>query len=250
MHTIFYLYIFVVILLLRSEPRFLAEFRKNSKRNKYSKGRVSAWTAQRHEFSGIFCLRSRGRWKWTSTNLRFFKYFCRSPSINLATWITVEWSLSRFPADWAMIRKSVRWPTYHFIFYLFFWWVFLLLLYIFLCSATQTSSSTTNMKMFVEPEPTHPLTVPVYICLPLVTLHGQYRHKDGSEVGLIVTHPHPLLGGSMKNNVTKALALGLSDQFSTLCFNTRGILLSWMRRSYLHARVWASSVRIRTNSCG
>jgi hypothetical protein len=56
----------------------------------------------------------------------------------------------------------------------------------------------------------------------LVTLHGQYRPKPGSEVGLVITHPHPLMGGSMANNVTRALSIGLSEHFSTLCFNTRG----------------------------
>ena len=44
------------------------------------------------------------------------------------------------------------------------------------------------------------------------------------EKGVVISHPHPLYGGSMHNNVVKAVAQAYRDQgYSTLRFNFRGV---------------------------
>jgi len=47
------------------------------------------------------------------------------------------------------------------------------------------------------------------------------------EKGVVISHPHPLYGGSMHNNVVKAVAQAYREQgYSTLRFNFRGVGLS------------------------
>jgi hypothetical protein len=49
-------------------------------------------------------------------------------------------------------------------------------------------------------------------------------HKSAEERGVIICHPHPLMGGSMQNNVMEAIqeAFAAAD-FTTLRFNFRGV---------------------------
>jgi alpha/beta superfamily hydrolase len=50
---------------------------------------------------------------------------------------------------------------------------------------------------------------------------------QGSEQGAVITHPHPLYGGSMYNQVVKVLTSVYQEKgFSTLRFNFRGVGLS------------------------
>lgn len=48
--------------------------------------------------------------------------------------------------------------------------------------------------------------------------------KSTTEHGVVICHPHPLMGGSMHNNVVEAIqeAFGL-ENYSTLRFNFRGV---------------------------
>ncbi len=49
-------------------------------------------------------------------------------------------------------------------------------------------------------------------------------HKSSGQRGVIICHPHPLMGGSMQNNVVEAIqeAFG-AENFTTLRFNFRGV---------------------------
>jgi hypothetical protein len=50
------------------------------------------------------------------------------------------------------------------------------------------------------------------------------RHKSFSEKGVIICHPHPLMGGSMYNNVVEAVVRAFAaEDFNTLRFNFRGV---------------------------
>jgi alpha/beta superfamily hydrolase len=56
-----------------------------------------------------------------------------------------------------------------------------------------------------------------------VKIEGLYG-ASGGERGVVITHPHPQMGGSMSNNVVEALMEGYSHKgFSTLRFNFRGV---------------------------
>jgi len=57
-------------------------------------------------------------------------------------------------------------------------------------------------------------------------IEGLLEKLEG-EKGVVVSHPHPLYGGSMHNNVVKAVAQAYKEQgYSTLRFNFRGVGLS------------------------
>lgn len=54
-------------------------------------------------------------------------------------------------------------------------------------------------------------------------IEGLYRSNEGN-CGVVVTHPHSLMGGSMMNNVVNALVTTFyRNGFSTLRFNFRGV---------------------------
>ncbi|HRT28135.1 MAG TPA: alpha/beta hydrolase [Syntrophales bacterium] len=56
-----------------------------------------------------------------------------------------------------------------------------------------------------------------------LTIEGLYAPRPGQR-GVVVTHPHPLMGGSMRNNVVMALVSVFQRYgFSTLRFNFRGV---------------------------
>ena len=57
-------------------------------------------------------------------------------------------------------------------------------------------------------------------------IEGLIENIEG-EKGVAISHPHPLYGGSMHNNVVKAVAHAYREQgYSTLRFNFRGVGLS------------------------
>jgi uncharacterized protein len=54
-------------------------------------------------------------------------------------------------------------------------------------------------------------------------LEGLYHENDGPQ-GIVITHPHPQMGGAMSNNVVEALALTFAElRYSTIRFNFRGV---------------------------
>jgi len=54
-------------------------------------------------------------------------------------------------------------------------------------------------------------------------IEGLLENLQG-EKGLIVTHPHPLYGGEMRNNVVEAITQAYREEgYSTLRFNFRGV---------------------------
>src|SRR4030042_1538427 len=54
-------------------------------------------------------------------------------------------------------------------------------------------------------------------------LEGLLEELPGGK-GVVITHPHPLYGGTMHNNVVKAVAAAYQDKgYSTLRFNFRGV---------------------------
>jgi len=56
-----------------------------------------------------------------------------------------------------------------------------------------------------------------------LTIEGLYDPGDGSK-GVVVTHPHSQMGGSMENNVVEALVSAFHDHgYATLRFNFRGV---------------------------
>ena len=56
-----------------------------------------------------------------------------------------------------------------------------------------------------------------------VTLEGRFLPGTGGS-GAVITHPHPLFGGSMNNNVVWTAERAFHTRgFATLCFNFRGV---------------------------
>ena len=56
-----------------------------------------------------------------------------------------------------------------------------------------------------------------------VTLEGRFLPGTGGS-GVVITHPHPLFGGSMNNNVVWTAERAFHSRgFATLCFNFRGV---------------------------
>jgi alpha/beta superfamily hydrolase len=54
-------------------------------------------------------------------------------------------------------------------------------------------------------------------------LEGLYADA-GSESGVVICHPNPLMGGSMQNNVVESLVSAFNEKgYSTLRFNFRGV---------------------------
>lgn len=50
------------------------------------------------------------------------------------------------------------------------------------------------------------------------------RHISASPKGVIICHPHPLMGGSMYNNVVEAIVSAFAaEDFTTVRFNFRGV---------------------------
>jgi uncharacterized protein len=64
-----------------------------------------------------------------------------------------------------------------------------------------------------------------------LTLEGVLEIPDGADTGIpaaVICHPHPLYGGTMHNNVVKALKKGLlARNYACLRFNFRGTEGSW-----------------------
>lgn len=55
-----------------------------------------------------------------------------------------------------------------------------------------------------------------------ISLEGRFR--PGSKGGVVISHPHPLFGGSMDNHVVWTAALAFqARRWATLCFNFRGV---------------------------
>jgi alpha/beta superfamily hydrolase len=63
----------------------------------------------------------------------------------------------------------------------------------------------------------------VIIAGPEVSLEGEFTPGAGPQ-GVLVTHPHPLMGGSMDNNVVwTAVRAAAARRWATLRFNFRGV---------------------------
>ena len=64
---------------------------------------------------------------------------------------------------------------------------------------------------------------PVSLISNAFKLEGLFRSVPG-EKATVITHPHPLYGGSMHNNVVESLMRAyLGAGYSTLRFNFRGV---------------------------
>lgn len=63
----------------------------------------------------------------------------------------------------------------------------------------------------------------IYIKNNQVTLEGLLI-KSSKEKGVVICHPHPLMGGSMHNNVVEAIQEAYAaENYTTLRFNFRGV---------------------------
>ena len=63
----------------------------------------------------------------------------------------------------------------------------------------------------------------IYFNSGAIQIEGLYAAKDGGN-GVVISHPHPRMGGSMHNNVVEALVeVFFENNFSTLRFNFRGV---------------------------
>lgn len=64
---------------------------------------------------------------------------------------------------------------------------------------------------------------PIFFEVKGLKLEGMLEELQG-EKGVAISHPHPLYGGSMHNNVVKAVARAYQQKgYSTLRFNFRGV---------------------------
>ena len=67
------------------------------------------------------------------------------------------------------------------------------------------------------------MTDAVSIPGPAGTLEGRFLQGTAGP-GVVITHPHPLFGGSMNNNVVWTAERAFHQRgFATLCFNFRGV---------------------------
>jgi len=67
---------------------------------------------------------------------------------------------------------------------------------------------------------------PVSFCRGIIRLEGLHAAVQGT-IGAVISHPHPLMGGDMRNPVVEILAESLFARgFSTLRFNFRGVGMS------------------------
>jgi uncharacterized protein len=63
----------------------------------------------------------------------------------------------------------------------------------------------------------------IYIKNDKLTIEGLLS-KSSEEKGVVICHPHPLMGGSMHNNVVEAIQEAYAaENYSTLRFNFRGV---------------------------
>ena len=64
---------------------------------------------------------------------------------------------------------------------------------------------------------------PVFFSSGTLQIQGLLQTKPGDK-GVVITHPHPLYGGSMHNNVVEALVHAYQQaDYATLRFNFRGV---------------------------
>lgn len=64
---------------------------------------------------------------------------------------------------------------------------------------------------------------PVYFNSGAIQIEGLYAEYDGED-GVVISHPHPQMGGTMHNNVVEALVeVFFAGGFSTLRFNFRAV---------------------------
>ena len=67
---------------------------------------------------------------------------------------------------------------------------------------------------------------PVSFCQGTIRLEGLYAAVQGT-IGAVISHPHPLMGGDMRNPVVEILTESFfAGGFSTLRFNFRGVGMS------------------------
>ena len=64
---------------------------------------------------------------------------------------------------------------------------------------------------------------PVFFMSGTLQIQGLLQTKPGDK-GVVITHPHPLYGGSMHNNVVESLVHAYQQAgYATLRFNFRGV---------------------------
>ena len=64
---------------------------------------------------------------------------------------------------------------------------------------------------------------PVFFMSGTLQIQGLLQTKAGDK-GVVITHPHPLYGGSMHNNVVESLVHAYQQAgYATLRFNFRGV---------------------------
>jgi uncharacterized protein len=67
---------------------------------------------------------------------------------------------------------------------------------------------------------------PIFFCQGTIRIEGLYTAVQGT-IGAVISHPHPLMGGDMRNPVVGILTESFfAGGFSTLRFNFRGVGMS------------------------